>query len=283
MNRAIRTAFVLLCAATPAFAATLFPQPLHLVRQIDDPVANGRMTVHEYCIGDRMVTVNGPRVTIADYAKQELVEIDRKAGTYSITRFSEMATLLKSQRGMRPAAADDTANLAARTRGEDEWSATPLGTKSFASGRAFEAYAFARGRVGDQRRIEVGIDRRVTLSRDAVEVLVGAAYPNDRTPEHDVLVRASAGMRDPRNDDSGSAAAAAVQATYALPAEQSTTFELAGQTVTVHNSIVSVTNEAPPDDVMQIPPGATQVESRVTRLVRELRDLDQIPGMPEKH
>lgn len=267
---------VALFAATPAFAATLFPQPMHIVRRVDDPISRAETTLHEYCSGNRVVSVSGNRVAIADYDRQQLTEIDRAAGTYSITRFDEIAKANKEQRGRSGVSVQ--ASQAGTTT--DEWTSTSLGPKTSRSGRAVETHAFSRGTGDAKRSVEVGIDRRVALSRDAVEVLVGAAYPNERTPEHDVVMRAAGGMRGVvRANATGSAAQ---EAEFALPTEQTMSFEIAGQTITVKNSIVSVTAEAPPDDVMQIPPGAKQVESRITRLVRELRELDELPGTPRK-
>jgi hypothetical protein len=276
MNTRLGIAVVwMIGAAAPMAAATLFPQPMHLVRRLDDPISRAQTTVHEYCIGNRLISVNGTNVAIADYDKQQLIEIDRKAGTYSITRFDEIAKARRAQRGA-------IGNVeAARTNrlpgGEgDDWQPAALGVKTFGSGRAHEAYELKRENGGEKRTIEVGIDRRYPLSRDAVEVLVGAAYPNERTPEHDAVLSAAGGLRAGLQASDVRAA----DVTYALPAEQSMTFEIAGQTLTVHNSILSVTSEAPPDSVMQIPPGAKLVESGLTRLARELRELDEIPGMP---
>lgn len=68
-------AFALASAAMAADA--LFPRPLHIVRRVEDPVAGTSATLHEYCAGDQIVTVHGSRVVIADYARQQLLEIDR--------------------------------------------------------------------------------------------------------------------------------------------------------------------------------------------------------------
>jgi len=63
----------------------LFPAPLHIVRRIDDPVSRRAITIHEYCAGNRIVTIDGERAVIVDYDAQQFVEIDRRAGTYSVT------------------------------------------------------------------------------------------------------------------------------------------------------------------------------------------------------
>src|SRR5581483_5691016 len=121
----------------------LFPTPLHFVRRIEDPIARTTVTVDEYCEGDRIVTVNGSRVAISDFAAQLLTEIDHARAVYSITRFAEIA----------------------ETR-----AAVPQSTSS----------------------VKVEIDRSVALSREAVEALVGASYPNRRTAEHDRILAEAA-------------------------------------------------------------------------------------------
>ncbi|HWW60351.1 MAG TPA: hypothetical protein VN181_03195, partial [Thermoanaerobaculia bacterium] len=65
VGRGIITAVLASLALAPAaFGATvLFPKPLHLVRRIEDPLARGAATtVHEYCAGNQIITVNGSRV-----------------------------------------------------------------------------------------------------------------------------------------------------------------------------------------------------------------------------
>jgi hypothetical protein len=214
--------------AWSAFAAdALFPRPLHLVRRVEDPIAGKTATLHEYCAGDQVVTVNGARVVIADYGKQQLTEIDRAAGTYSITRFDELA----------------------------------------------KTNAAAPQASGDNIKVEVGVDRNTRLSRAAVEVLIGAAYPNARRAEHELILRAAAGGD---KDKRLVANSVDVASDYALPVEQTLTIIEDGQRITMRNSIVEVRSELAPDDVRLIPPGARLIESRITRLARELHDLDRL-------
>ena len=83
---------VAFCGATAVYAAQpLFPVPLHLSRSVDDPLSRSTTTVDEYCVGNRIIAIHGDRTSIADYGKSELLEIDRGKGTYSITRFDELA------------------------------------------------------------------------------------------------------------------------------------------------------------------------------------------------
>jgi hypothetical protein len=264
---------------TTAAAAVLFPEPLHLVRRVADPISGKETTLQEYCSGNRVVTVSGAKVVIADYDKQQLTEIDRDAGTYSVTRFEEIARANGAVR--RPA--ETAAALRSGPRGS-LWKATPLGARASASGRTLETYAYDREEAGEKRHIEVGVDRRVALSRDALEVLIGTAYPSSATAEHEVLMRAAGGESvaasvASNSADSGGGASARATA-YALPAEQSMSWEAGGTKMTMTSSVLSVSTDNAPDDVMTIPPGAKLVESRITRLVRELRELDELAPTP---
>jgi hypothetical protein len=158
--------------ATVAGAAeVLFPKPLHLTRRIEDPLARAPIVIDEYCAGNRIVTVNGVRVVIADYDRQELTEIDRGAATYSITRFDEIARTIP-------------AKPAARRR---NGTSRPVGTRRAESGRALEHFEIAI----EKTRVELGVDRSVKLQRPAVDVLLGAAYPYSATEEQELVIAAA--------------------------------------------------------------------------------------------
>lgn len=240
-------------------AEVLFPQPLHLTRRIEDPVSHTTSTVDEYCAGNQIVTISAARVAIVDYGRQQLTEIDRAAGTYSITPFEELAK-----------ASGDPA--ATKTADAKDWKTTPLGVKaSRAGGRSVDAFELtldnpSRGRM----TIEVGIDAHVPLSRSAVEVLIGASYPNARRPEHEALLRAAAAPQRDRD----AITKAAAETTYGLPVDQSITYVMGAESLTMRSSIVDVRSELAPPDLVTIPPGARQVESRAVRLAREQRELD---------
>lgn len=223
-------------AAVSLFAGeALFPRPLHLVRKIEDPVSGTTSTVHEYCAGNRIVTVNGERVAIVDYEAQQILEIDRSAGTYSITRFEEAA---RAQPRMAGAA---KAREPLRTLRADTYEA----------------------RFENDVRLEIGVDRRVDLSLAAVEALIGAAYPAERRAEHDALLEAS---RGPRSRIAGDASETP---RYGLPATLITTYAESGQTIVLRNTVLAVTEEVAPAELLAIPPGARHVDSRVTRMTRE--------------
>lgn len=207
-----------------AFGA-LFPTPLHLVRRVEDPLARpAATTLDEYCSGDRIVTVSGARVVIADYGEQRLVEIDHARATYSITSFADIAKA-------RPAVPADE-------------------------------------KAASKMKIEV--DRGVALSREAVEALIGAAYPNRRVEQHDRILSAAA----PPGGGRIAAQSTGAESQYGLPSDTAITFE---NGVTYRNVVVRVDHDLVPAQLMLIDPGAARVESRLTRTPRELQQLDEPP------
>ena len=253
-------------AAAPSRAANvLFPKSLHLVRQIDDPLSQKTTTVDQYCAGNRIVTVSGPRVAIVDYDQQQVTEIDHAAGTYSITRFDELAKALGS--------ANHIADKSTRTK----WTEKPLGTKSSAGGRSVESFEMTR--EGAKRRVEIGVDRQIALSKEAVEALVGAAYPNTRNDDHEAVLAAAAPHG--RAKTTSNATGAATAAPYGLPAEQVITYDAEGLTVTMKSSIVRVDGDAAPADALLIAPGTKRVVASVVRAAAELDALDH-PGTATK-
>ena len=159
---------VLLLALNAGAAEVLFPKPLHLTRRIEDPFSKTPLVVEEYCAGNRVITVRGERVVIADYDRQELTEIDRAAGTYSITRFDEIAKVT-------PAPARRAQALV-----------TPraLGVSRAESGRAVERFEA----LAENLKIEFGVDRAIALKRPAIEVLLGASYPYHPAPQHEAVL-----------------------------------------------------------------------------------------------
>ncbi len=116
---------------------------------------------------------------------------------------------------------------------------------------------------------EVKVDHAVTLSRDALDALIGAAFPNRRTKQHDDVVAAARSAR------SGRIVAQSSAETFGLPSEESITYD---NGLTSRNTIVQINSDLPPPAAIVIDPGATRVESRLTRLRRELEQLDKLPS-----
>lgn len=244
-------------------AAPLFPRPLHIVRRVEDPLAKQGVVVDEYCAGNRIVSVRGARVVITDYDAQQVTEIDHASSTYSITRFDEIANA-RPKRAASQMRAESAAPSAA-------WRSESAAAKRSATGKVLDSYAMTRG----AEKLEVGVDRDVRLSRDAVEALIGAAYPNARSHEHEALLQAAA-SREAKIATNG--AAASSEAVYGLPAEELLTVDGDGVQFVVKNTVVRIGDEAVPAAALQLDPGAKRVESRLTRLQRELEELDRLPS-----
>lgn len=239
-----------------AFGANaLFPKPLHLVRRVDDPIAKTSAIIDEYCAGNRVVTVRGSRVAIADYDAQQLTEIDHGAQTWSVTPFADIArsrTDLDARIGNKTAVSE---------------------MKATALGRA-DAYAV----IEPHRKTSIAFDRRVALSRAAAEVLIGAAYPNVKNSEADAILAAAGG-----GTVSAMSTGTAAGAPYGLLVERTLTIDDGGTTLVLHNDVIRVGDEVVPPEAMIIEPGAKRIESRLTRLARELREIDTIPSAKLQH
>jgi hypothetical protein len=273
MYKICRTALLALGVSALCVAASpariLFPKSLHLTRQVVDPLSGSTVTFEEYCYGNRVVSVSGDKTVITDYDKQEITEIDRRAGTYSLSRFEEVASVSAMALGT-PAMQSDAGTESMR---REQWTATPRGVRGSAAGRSVEQFEFAEaGESG--RKVEVGIDRSISLSQEAVEVLIGAAYPNARRDEHEPLLRA-AGVREATRTIVATANDVPSDEGYGLPLTQSFTFSDSGSTVTFRTNVTRVGAEAPPAELMIIPPAAKRVESHAVALRRQLRELDR--------
>lgn len=239
--------------------APLFPVPLHFVRRVEDPIANSTTEVDEYCAGNKIITVRGARTAIVDYERQEMLEIDRAASTYSVASFEDIAQA-RSIAGP-PDGNRKTESAAAR----ESWKTTPLGVRSSRGGRSADSFELTANNV----RVEVAVDRQVTLSRSALDALTGASYPNKPTDQQQAVARVCARTNEPRAAEAGTEM-------YGLPLDQSMTIDVDAKThLTIRNSIVKITNELPPPELLAIPAGAALVESQPARMVKQLRELEQ--------
>ena len=252
-------------AALPLSADDLlFPKPLHLTRRIHESIGGGTTTVEQYCYGNRVITVSGSVTNIADYDKSEITEIDRSAGTYSVSRFDQVA------KAMHPKALPEAS--AAKTK--QNWELRKLGRVGALSVRTTEVYETERKDVDVTRHVRVGIDTSVALSKDALEVLTGSAFPG--TPkEEDAAILAAAKGRAPAI--ASNAANAKTVVSYGLPVEQVFRFEAEGQTAEYRDVVTRVGEEIPPADLVAIPPDAKLVESRLIKTTRLLDAIDRLP------
>jgi hypothetical protein len=253
-------------AAPLAFCATaLFPRPLHLVRRLDDPLTRTSATIDEYCAGNRVVTVRGPKVTIADYDAQLLTEIDHAGHTWSITPFADIAqsrVALDARIGVKSA---------------------PIATRLTAAGAHASSAVETFVDSAPHRRLDVSIDRRVNLSRAAAEVLIGAAYPGRVSEEQQEILAAAGSGGGSSAMSSGGMSASNSGGTYGLVTERTLTIDADGTRLVSHNAIVRIGDEMPPADATLIDPGAKRIESRLTRLARELREVDTLPTASGQH
>lgn len=258
----IVTSALLLFAAPLAFGANaLFPKPLHLVRRVDDPISKTSATIDEYCAGNRVVTIRGSKVAIADYDAQQLTEIDHAAQTWSVTPFADIARSridLDARMGM---------------------STVPRDAKVTAMGRQASSGADGYVITEPHRRTRIAFNRGVALSRAAAEVLIGTAYPNSRNRDADDILAAASNGGSVSAMSSGTAS----DGVYALLVERTLTIEDGDTTLVSHNAVIRVGEETPPAEAMLIEPGAKRIESRLTRLARELRDIDTIPSARTQH
>jgi hypothetical protein len=253
----------LIAGAVGASASTLFPEPLHLVRRVTDPISRVTSTADEYCHGNRIVSTNGSRSVIVDYEKQTITEIDRAVGTFSLSAFDEVA---RANATLRPSPRSDEAL-------SEEWAATPLGSRASSAGRSASAWRFT-GKSGTT--IEVTVDRQITVSREALDALIGAAYPNRRTSEHEALTRAAGGGVERAQTESAQARIGS----FSLPLDETITWDLEDSRLTMRSSVIAVTADVAPAEVLMIPPGAKRVQSPRVALPRLLEELDKLPNAP---
>jgi len=257
----VAAALAILVSPLAFGASTLFLKPLHLVRRVDDPISKTTATIDEYCLGNRVVTIHGSKVTIADYDAQQLTEIDHAAQTWSVTPFADIArSRTELDARMNHGAVSHSTKL------------TALGRK--ASG-AVDAFVLD----DDHRRVEIGFNRGVNLSRAAAEVLIGAAYPNTKGEEADAILDAAAN----RSNIAALSAGTPSEPSYGLLVERTLTIVNGASTLVARNTVIRVGDEMPPADAMLIDPGAKRIESRLTRLARELREIDSLPSAKAQH
>jgi hypothetical protein len=243
-------------------AEPLFPQPLHIVRVVDDPVAGRSMTVEEYYAGNRVVAVSGELVAIADYAAETLTRIDRAAGTFSIVRFADLA----AARGEL---------VPERRLAMSSGSSTPLshGTATHL-GRSVELH---RADLGDDSgSVEIAVDRSFILSPKGLEVVSGSAWPSAPTPQGRAILSATAPSSELRGIASQSVRA------HGLPVRVRTTFRMGSDSFTVENRVESIDSATVAAELIAIPPGASEVPHPDVEAARRLRELDMIAPTSER-
>lgn len=246
-------------SALSAAERVLFPKALHITRELSNPVSQKTTRIDEYCHGNRIVSVSGTRTAIADYGKGALTEIDFAAGTYSVTKFEAIARVHEK-------------NALAAPTSRNEWRVEAKGGTVIASRPADTSEAESDDN-GVNRVIRVSFDRQMTLSRGAVEAVMGIGYPHRHDASADVVLGA---LRSRQRGVANNAAE--VKDEYHLPLEHIVRFESGGETVETRNIVVRLGDELPSADVLTIPPGAKLVESKAVAVQRLLEELDRPPS-----
>lgn len=248
-------AFLLFAVRLVGAENVLFPEPLHLTREIADGITGKVATVDEYAVGNRVISISATRTAIADHSEGTLTVIDFAAGTYSITPFETLAA--HRQAGARRV----TASRAG-------WRLTSREPRSIGA-RAAETFSFERV-DGDVRHVvRLSADRDLTVSRPAAEVLLGVGYP-DRNDEG-----RSGQLESLRVVRSGAIATdSEPQELFRLPLEQVDRVEADGEVIESRNRVVRVGHELPPADRTSVPPGATRVESSEAAARRLIDEID---------
>lgn len=252
-------------ASLPLLAAeVLFPTPLHLTRRVHESIGGGTTTVEQYCYGNRVITVRGPITTVADYDKSEITEIDRESGTYSISRFDQIAKALNPR--SLPATSPSS---------KQAWELRKVGRAGALSTRSTEIFEADRKDEAVTRHLRIGIDGSVALSKDALDVLTGSAFPAN-PKEEDVAIASAAKGRGLAAASQAAGGAKAAER-YGLPVEQLFRFDVEGQTAEYRDVVVRVGEEVPPADLVAIPAGAKLVESRLIKTTRMIDAIDRLP------
>ena len=154
---ALQALFCLVVVPALLAAGPLFPTPLHLTRQVHDPISGKTTMLNEYGYGNRLISVRGGLTSIADYEKGELLEIDRDAGTYSITRFEAIAKATQALGPQAAAAVAETKKPMLRA----------VGSKATKSGRSAEFFESSIDAKPLKQKVEVGRSFRDPFERRA--------------------------------------------------------------------------------------------------------------------
>ncbi len=271
-GRAGWVVFVSILVANVALAApeVLFPAPLHITREISDPITGSKTVIDDYCHGNRVVSVTGRRTAIAEYDRNVVTTIDFDAGTYSITKFDELAKAWESTPGV-----SRRASISTNARNESQWRVESKGSRVVAS-RPGESVEARLDNGSDKQFVQMTADTQLRVSRAAAEILLGIAYPNRPDPAAGVLLDALR-AKQPRIASNGESA----PAEFHLPLEQVTRHEFDGEVVEARSVVLRIGSELPPADRLAVPPGAKLVESDVVAARRVLDELDGV--RPAQH
>jgi len=209
--------------------------------------------------------VSGSRTAIVDYDKGEMTAIDFAAGTYSVTKFEEIA---KAGEGMT------TAALASEAR---DWQIEARGG-SVVGSRPGETVEAERTNGHLRQNIRITADRQLTLSRGAVEALLGLAYPSAPDATAGVVLDVLRAERPRLAQSSAAGSSATAESEYRLPLEHIVRFDIDGETIESRSVVLRIGSELAPPEVLAIPPGAKLVDSGIVAARKQLDDLEHPPA-----
>lgn len=258
-------AWLIAFCAVSAFPADslLFPTPIHLTREIRDPVSNSVAIINEYYFGNRVVSVRGAQTSIADYDKAELMEIDRERGAYSVSRFDEIARALNTGSPVPSTQVRMTESEVRETLEIRNSAPRRL------AGRLADVVE-VESRKGASLRATVALDRQMVLTRDAFDVVTGGAWPSINRNEH-MFVAAAAREFPPV---AASAADQKGSGGYRLPLEQTLTYQVDGESLQFRSTVTAMSGDLPPPEILLIPKGAQKVEGAWVKRARMLEQLE---------
>jgi len=258
---AVTCVLLSLLASASAHAATpLFPKAFHVVREINDSLTGHVTRVDEYYAGDQVITINGDKTAIADYAKQELTEIDRGKATYGTATFAQLAAALPAQT-VKPAATKPVIER----RGQDR-----------RAGRNVDV--MTADDTSNALHAEIAVDHSIVLSKDAFEVVAGAAFPRNGGPAADLLRGAAQNPRSRTSSESTTSGD-----TFAMPIEQTLRWSLHGQSVEATTRVITIDDQQPSPQLIVIPAGARRVEAKAIEAKRIAADADALVPTRTEH
>lgn len=260
----VTAAALAIAVSAPAEEAALFPEPLHLTRSVTDPISGATHRIDEYYSGSRVIFIRGDRTTITDYATRLVIEIDRRAGTFSRTSFEAMA---RARQDLGPVAREVPAR---RSDSVGELRAVRASRRNVAN-RMAEVWIveMPADRSDGLARIEVSIDPSTRISAAAVEVMAGARFPNRGGAIPAVVMEVAERSRQADGDRSS----------YALPVEQIVTWTIDDEEIRLVTRVDGIDSELPPAGLIVIPDGAREVDAHLVVMQRMLDELDSLPGL----
>src|SRR5581483_7714803 len=111
----------------------------------------------------------------------------------------------------------------------------------------------------------------IVLSKDAFEVVAGAAFPRNGGAAADLLRGAAQNPRSRMATES-----TASGDTYAMPIEQTLRWTVQGESVEVTTRVITLDDQQPAPQLIVIPAGARRIEAKAIEAKRIAADSDSL-------